>query len=435
MKTRSHKTPKVNVITLGCSKNLVDSEVMMGQLKANDFLVAHENQKSESDIVIINTCGFIENAKQESIDTILHFAEEKTKGNLDKLIVTGCLSHRYKDDLSAEIPEVDSWFGTTDLPALLKSVGADYRHELLGERITTTPAHYAYVKISEGCNRPCSFCAIPLMRGKHASKSIEQLVSEIKGLVKNGVREVMLIAQDLTYYGIDIYGERKLADLLRNISDINGLDWIRLHYAYPGQFPLDILPVIKERENICKYLDMPVQHISDRMLKIMRRGITRRKTEELLYQIKDTVPGIALRTTLLVGHPGETQDDYDELCQFVDSFKFQRLGVFTYSHEDNTHAYSLEDDVDAAVKEERAAGIMEIQMRISDELNQEKVGQKMKVLVDRYEDGYFIGRTEADSPEVDNEVKIQAESQFLRIGDFTEVTIESATPYDLFGKV
>jgi ribosomal protein S12 methylthiotransferase len=435
MKTRSHKTPKVNVITLGCSKNLVDSEVMMGQLKANDFLVAHENQKSESDIVIINTCGFIENAKQESIDTILHFAEEKTKGNLDKLIVTGCLSHRYKDELSAEIPEVDSWFGTTDLPALLKSVGADYRHELLGERITTTPAHYAYVKISEGCNRPCSFCAIPLMRGKHASKSIEQLVSEIKGLVKNGVREVMLIAQDLTYYGIDIYGERKLADLLRNISDINGLDWIRLHYAYPGQFPLDILPVIKERENICKYLDMPVQHISDRMLKIMRRGITRRKTEELLYQIKDTVPGIALRTTLLVGHPGETQDDYDELCQFVDSFKFQRLGVFTYSHEDNTHAYSLEDDVDAAVKEERAAGIMEIQMRISDELNQEKVGQKMKVLVDRYEDGYFIGRTEADSPEVDNEVKIQAESQFLRIGDFTEVTIESATPYDLFGKV
>lgn len=435
MKTRYNKQPKINVITLGCSKNLVDSEVMMGQLKAGKFDVTHESKEDNSDIVIINTCGFIENAKQESIDTILRYAEEKSRGNLERLIVTGCLSHRYKDELSTEIPEVDDWFGTTHLPELLKSLGADYKHDLLGERLTTTPSHYAYVKISEGCNRPCSFCAIPLMRGKHVSKSMDSLVTEIKGLVRNGVREVMLIAQDLTYYGLDLYGERKLADLLKRISDIEGLAWVRLHYAYPGQFPLDILPVIRERENICNYLDMPIQHISDNMLKIMRRGITRRKTEELLNQIRSEVPEIALRTTLLVGHPGETEDDFDQLCQFVEEFRFQRLGVFTYSHEDNTHAFTLNDDIPAHIKEDRAASVMEIQMRISDELNQGKIGQTMPVLFDRVEDGYFIGRTESDSPEVDNEVKVQTADNFVRIGDFANVLIESATPYDLFGRI
>lgn len=435
MKTRYNKQPKINVITLGCSKNLVDSEVMMGQLKAGKFDVTHESKEDNSDIVIINTCGFIENAKQESIDTILRYAEEKSKGNLERLIVTGCLSHRYKDELITEIPEVDDWFGTTHLPELLKSLGADYKHDLLGERLTTTPSHYAYVKISEGCNRPCSFCAIPLMRGKHVSKSMESLVSEIKGLVRNGVREVMLIAQDLTYYGLDLYGERKLAELLKRISDIDGLSWVRLHYAYPGQFPLDILPVIRERENICNYLDMPIQHISDNMLKIMRRGITRRKTEELLHQIRTEVPEIALRTTLLVGHPGETEDDFNQLCEFVEEFRFQRLGVFTYSHEDNTHAFTLSDDIPPLVKEDRAASVMEIQMGISDELNREKVGQTIPVLFDRIEDGYFIGRTESDSPEVDNEVKVKSADNFVRIGDFANVLIESSTPYDLFGRI
>ncbi len=435
MKTRSHKQPKVNVITLGCSKNLVDSEVMMGQLKAGEFDVSHESDKNDADIVIINTCGFIENAKQESIDTILRFAQEKADGNLEKLIVTGCLSHRYKDELKEEIPEVDAWFGTLELPNLLKSVGADYRHELIGERLTTTPRHYAYVKISEGCNRPCSFCAIPLMRGNHVSKSIEQLVSEIKGLVRNGTKEVMLIAQDSTYYGLDLYGERKLADLMKHVSDIEGLEWIRLHYAFPSQFPMDVIPVMAERPNICKYLDIPVQHATDNMLKIMRRGITRRRTEDLLNTLRSDIPGIALRTTLLLGHPGETDAEFDALYDFVKNQRFDRLGVFTYSHEENTHAFTLTDDVPAEVKEQRAAALMELQMGISEEKNAEKLGQTLKVLFDRMDGDHFVGRTESDSPEVDNEVWVEAKNNYVRMGDFAQVKITGYGPYDLHGEI
>jgi ribosomal protein S12 methylthiotransferase len=435
MKTRSHKQPKVNVITLGCSKNLVDSEVMMGQLKAGEFDVSHESDKNDADIVIINTCGFIENAKQESIDTILRFAQEKADGNLEKLIVTGCLSHRYKDELKEEIPEVDAWFGTLELPNLLKSVGADYRHELIGERLTTTPKHYAYVKISEGCNRPCSFCAIPLMRGNHVSKSIENLVSEIKGLVRNGTKEVMLIAQDSTYYGLDLYGERKLADLLKHVSDIEGLEWIRLHYAFPSQFPMDVIPVIAERPNICKYLDIPVQHATDNMLKIMRRGITRRRTEELLDKLRSDIPGIALRTTLLLGHPGETEAEFEALYDFVKHQRFDRLGVFTYSHEENTHAYTLADDVPAEVKEQRASALMELQMGISEEKNADKQGKTLKVLFDRMDGEYFVGRTESDSPEVDNEVWVEAKNNYVRMGDFAHVKITGYGPYDLQGEI
>lgn len=434
MKARSHKRPKVNVITLGCSKNLVDSEVLMSQLKASDFGVEHESG-GKSDIVVINTCGFIDNAKQESIDTILRFADLKQDGKLDKLIVTGCLSHRYKDDLQAEIPEVDGWFGTTDMPDLLRSLGADYRTDLLGERMQTTPSHFAYVKISEGCNRPCSFCAIPLMRGKHVSKSIEMLTTEIKNLVRNGVKEVMLIAQDSTYYGLDLYGERKLADLLKHISDIEGLDWIRLHYAFPSQFPMDVIPVMAERSNICNYLDIPVQHITDNMLKTMRRGITRKRTEELLNRLRADIPGLTLRTTVLVGHPGETNQEYEELLGFVDQFRFDRLGVFTYSHEENTHAYSLSDEISQQEKERRAAEIMDHQMEINTELNEKKVGTVQKVLIDRIEGEYFVGRTEADSPEVDNEVWVEKENRYLRIGDFTDAAIHTAGPYDLYGKV
>lgn len=435
MKTRSHKQPRVNVITLGCSKNLVDSEVMMGQLKAGEFEVSHESDKNDADIVIINTCGFIENAKQESIDTILRYAQEKSDGNLEKLIVTGCLSHRYKDELKEEIPEVDAWFGTLELPNLLKSVGADYRHELIGERLITTPSHYAYVKISEGCNRPCSFCAIPLMRGNHVSKSIEQLVSEIKGLVRNGTKEVMLIAQDSTYYGLDLYGERKLADLLKHVSDIKGLEWIRLHYAFPSQFPMDVIPVMAERPNICKYLDIPVQHATDNMLKIMRRGITRKRTEDLLEKLRSDIPGIALRTTLLPGHPGETESEFEALYDFVRNQRFDRLGVFTYSHEENTHAYSLSDDVLAEVKEQRAAALMELQMGISEEKNAEKLGKTYKVLFDRLEGDHFVGRTESDSPEVDNEVWVDAKNNYVRMGDFANVRITGYGPYDLQGEI
>jgi len=435
MKTRSHKQPRVNVITLGCSKNLVDSEVMMGQLKAGEFEVSHESDKNDADIVIINTCGFIENAKQESIDTILRYAQEKSDGNLEKLIVTGCLSHRYKDELKEEIPEVDAWFGTLELPNLLKSVGADYRHELIGERLITTPSHYAYVKISEGCNRPCSFCAIPLMRGNHVSKSIEQLVSEIKGLVRNGTKEVMLIAQDSTYYGLDLYGERKLADLLKHVSDIEGLEWIRLHYAFPSQFPMDVIPVMAERPNICKYLDIPVQHATDNMLKIMRRGITRKRTEDLLEKLRSDIPGIALRTTLLPGHPGETESEFEALYDFVRNQRFDRLGVFTYSHEENTHAYSLSDDVPAEVKEQRAAALMELQMGISEEKNAEKLGKTYKVLFDRLEGDHFVGRTESDSPEVDSEVWVDAKNNYVRMGDFANVRITGYGPYDLQGEI
>jgi ribosomal protein S12 methylthiotransferase len=434
MKTRSHRNPKVNVITLGCSKNLVDSEVLMGQLRASEFDVEHETAR-EAEIVIINTCGFIDNAKQESIDTILQYAGAKADGKLEKLYVTGCLSHRYKDELQGEIPEVDAWFGTLDMPHLLRTVGADYKHELIGERLQVTPRHYAYIKISEGCNRPCSFCAIPLMRGKHVSKSFEQIEAEVKNRVRNGTKEFMLIAQDSTYYGLDLYGERKLAELLKRVSDIEGAEWIRLHYAFPSQFPEDVLPVMAERSNICKYLDIPVQHHSDRMLKIMRRGITSRRSEELLTRIREQVPGIALRTTLLLGHPGETEADMDELCSFVERFKFDRLGVFTYSHEENTHAHTLPDDVPAEVKEARAARIMEIQQEISDASNAAWLGKEMKVLIDRIEGEHYVGRTEYDSPEVDNEVFVPISGGYLRVGDFAQVRITSHTPYDLFGDI
>jgi ribosomal protein S12 methylthiotransferase len=434
MRTKSVKQPKVNVITLGCSKNIVDSEVIMAQLKASDFDVEHEAQKDDSDIVIINTCGFIENAKQESIDTILRYAEEKNQGNLEKLYVTGCLSHRYKDELSSEIPEVDAWFGTLELPNLLRTVGADYKHELLGERLQTTPKHFAYVKISEGCNRPCSFCAIPLMRGNHVSKPIELLETEVKNLVKNGTKEIMLIAQDSTYYGLDLYGERKLGELMKRLSDVEGLDWMRLHYAYPSQFPTDVLDVIRERDNICKYLDMPIQHITDNVLKSMRRGITKRRTLELIKEIREKVPGISLRTTILVGHPGETEQDFEELMLALQEIKFERLGVFTYSHEDNTHAYTLEDIIPEEEKQRRANAIMEQQMDISYAFNQSLVGTTQKVLFDRLENDHFVGRTQFDSPEVDNEVWLPVNGNYLRIGDFQKVKISAASHYDLTGE-
>lgn len=432
MKTRDHKQASVNVITLGCSKNLVDSEVLMGQLRAGEYQVTHE-KSGESDIVIINTCGFIDNAKQESIDTILRYADAKKSGSIEKLYVTGCLSQRYREDLKAEIPEVDAWFGTLEMPQLLRTVGVDYRHDLLGDRMQVTPKHYAYIKISEGCDRPCSFCAIPLMRGGHVSKPMEQIVAEISNRVKHGTSEFMLIAQDSTYYGLDLYGTRKLAELLQRVSDIPGVEWLRLHYAFPGQFPMDVLPVMAERANICKYLDIPVQHHSDRMLKVMRRGITTRRSEELLQQIREAVPGIALRTTLLVGHPGETDDDFRQLCQFVERFRFDRSGVFTYSHEENTHAHTLKDDVPQELKEERAATIMEIQREISETLNRELIGKELKVMFDRLDGEYFVGRTEFDSPEVDNEVLVKSEGNYVRMGDFAKVCIDDCTPYDLYG--
>jgi ribosomal protein S12 methylthiotransferase len=435
MKTRSLKKDKVNIITLGCSKNIVDSEELYSQLKANDFEVDHESDKDDANIVIINTCGFIDNAKEESINTIVRWAEAKQAGEIEKLYVTGCLSQRYMPELQKEIPEVDKYFGTTHLPQLLKTVGADYKHELVGERLITTPSHYAYLKISEGCDRPCSFCAIPIMRGKHISKSFEQIEAEVKGLVKNGTKELLLIAQDSTFYGLDLYGERKLAELLKRISDINGVDWIRLHYAYPSQFPLEALDVMAERENICKYIDIPLQHVSDNMLKIMRRGITRQRTIDLVQTIRERVPGIAIRTTLIAGHPGETQKDFEDLAEFVTQSRFDRLGIFTYSHEEGTHAGSLSDDVPQDVKEERAATIMEIQQGISAEINKSRVGNEYKVLFDRKEGGYYIGRTEFDSPEVDNEVLVDAKENFVRIGDFANVKIESAEDFDLYGKV
>ncbi len=436
MKTKTLRKNKVNVITLGCSKNLVDSEVMMAQLRANEFDVAHQSEKNDNQIVIINTCGFIDRAKEESVNTILEYAEAKSEGKIEKLYVTGCLSQRYKDNLEAEIPEVDAFFGTLELPALLEKLGADYKHELVGERILTTAPHFAYLKISEGCNRTCSFCAIPLMRGKHVSKSIEEIVAEAKGLVRNGVKEVMLIAQELTYYGLDIYKKRRLDDLLRVLSDVDGLEWIRLHYAYPSKFPLEILDVMRERENICNYLDMPLQHASDNMLKAMKRQITKAETEELLQTIREKVPGMALRTTMLVGFPGETEDDFEQLCRFVEAQRFERLGVFQYSHEESTGAYDFKDDVPDEVKEERAAILMEIQEGISYELNQEKIGNTYKVLFDRKEGGYFIGRTAFDSPEVDNEVLVKADKKtYLRLGDFAHIKITDATEFDLYGEV
>ncbi|EJF11771.1 30S ribosomal protein S12 methylthiotransferase RimO [Pontibacter sp. BAB1700] len=435
MKVRSLKKDKVNVITLGCSKNLVDSEVLMGQLRANEFDVSHESEKDDSNIIIVNTCGFIDNAKQESIDTILRYAEAKEMGQIDKLYVTGCLSQRYKDSLEAEIPQVDAYFGTLEMPQLLKKLEADYKHELIGERLITTPSHFAYFKIAEGCNRPCSFCAIPLMRGKHVDRPIEDLVKEAKRLASMGTKELVLIAQDLTYYGLQHYGERKLADLLRNLSDVEGIDWIRMQYAYPSQFPMEVFDVMNERENICKYLDMPLQHISDNMLKTMRRGISKRRTIELVDQIRQRVPDIALRTTLIAGHPGETDKDFQELYDWVEETRFERLGIFTYSHEENTHSHTLEDNVPDEVKQERADAIMELQQGISVELNEEKVGKTYKVLFDRKESGYFVGRTQYDSPEVDNEVLVPADSQYVRLGDFANVKITDASDFDLYGEV
>ncbi len=434
MKTK-RKEDKVNIITLGCSKNIVDSEELYSQLKANDFDVEHESSKEDANVIIINTCGFIDNAKQESIDTILRFAEAKEQGEIDKLYVTGCLSQRYMPELQKEIPNVDQYFGTTHLPQLLKTLGADYKHELIGERLITTPSHYAYLKISEGCDRPCSFCAIPIMRGKHISKTFEQLEIEVKGLVKNGTKEILLIAQDSTYYGLDIYGERKLAELLRRMSDIEGLEWIRLHYAYPSQFPMDALEVMRERDNICKYIDIPLQHTSDNMLKSMRRGITQKRTQEVIDSIREQIPGIAIRTTLIAGHPGETEEDFKDLCAFVKHNQFDRLGIFTYSHEEGTHAGTMVDDVPQEVKEERAAIVMDIQQGISAKLNQAKVGKTFKVLFDRKDSGYYVGRTEFDSPEVDNEVLVDAKDNYVRIGDFAYVKINSAEDFDLYGTI
>lgn len=436
MKTKTLKKNKVNVVTLGCSKNIFDSEVMMAQLKANKFDVEHEAKQDDSEIVIINTCGFIDNAKQESIDTILRYAEAKKEGMVEKVYVTGCLSQRYKDDLEDEIPEVDAFFGTRELPRLLKTLKADYKHELVGERLLTTPSHFAYFKIAEGCDRPCSFCAIPIMRGKHRSTPIEDLVEQAKGLAAKGVKELMLIAQDLTYYGLDIYKKRALADLMDQLADVEGIEWIKLHYAYPSGFPMDVLDVMNKRDNICKYLDIPLQHGSTNILKAMRRGITREKTEELIAKIRETVPGIAIRTTLIAGYPGETEEDFEEMLDFVERMRFDRLGIFTYSHEENTHAHNFEDDVPHDVKRERADRVMELQSGISYDLNQEKIGKTYKVLFDRAEGDYFIGRTEFDSPEVDNEVLVKKdESTYVRIGDYANVEITNADHYDLYGTV
>ncbi len=428
--------PRVNVITLGCSKNIHDSEVLMGQLRGNQMDVIHEAETlHQDDIIVINTCGFIDNAKQESIDTILQYSELKEQGKISKLIVTGCLSERYKPELEAEIINVDSYFGTNDLQKLLSSVGADYKHELLGERLLTTPSHFAYFKIAEGCNRPCSFCAIPLMRGKHVSKSIEDLVKEAKFLAKNGTKELILIAQDLTYYGLDLYSKRNLADLLRNLSDVDGIEWIRLQYAYPSGFPMDILDVMNERSNICNYLDMPLQHISDSMLSSMRRGITRQKTIDLVNSIRDKVPDIALRTTLICGYPGETEKDFEEMRDWVTETRFDRLGCFTYSHEEKTHAYELIDDVPEETKQERVETIMGIQQEISFDINQDKVGQTYKVLIDKKEGNYLTGRTEFDSPEVDNEVLIDTRISYATPGSFVEVKIDRAEDFDLYGQI
>lgn len=435
MKTKGNKNTKVNIVTLGCSKNVVDSEVLLTQLKGNGIEAVHESTDDDSNVVVINTCGFIDNAKQESIDTILRYVDAKEEGIVDKVYVTGCLSQRYKDDLEKEIPEVDAWFGTRDLSRLLKVFKADYKHELVGERILTNPSHYAYLKISEGCDRPCSFCAIPLMRGGHISRPIEELVKEARNLAKNGTKELLIIAQDSTYYGLDLYKKRNLAQLLRNLSDVEGIDWIRLHYAFPAGFPMDVLDVMAERPNICKYLDIPLQHGSTNMLQMMRRGITREKTEQLLDTIRTKVPGIAIRTTLIAGHPGETEKDFDEMVKFVERSRFDRLGVFTYSHEENTHSHSFADDVPDSLKQERLETIMEVQQGISLELNQQRVGKTLKVLIDRKEGGEYIGRTEFDSPEVDNEVVIDATENYVRVGDFVNVEITAATEFDLSGIV
>ena len=435
MRTKSLKNNKINVITLGCSKNIYDSEVLMGQLKANKMEVEHESEKDDANIVVINTCGFIDNAKEESVNTIVEQAERKSDGKIDKLFVTGCLSERYKPDLEKEIPNVDEYFGTTDLPKLLQALGADYKHELIGERMTTTPKHYAFLKIAEGCDRPCSFCAIPLMRGKHKSKPIEDLVKEATNLARDGVKELILIAQDLTYYGLDLYKSRRLADLLLALSEVEGVEWIRLHYAFPTGFPEDVLEVIRTNDKICNYIDIPLQHISDSVLKSMRRGTTHQKTDALLKKFREDVPGMAIRTSLIVGYPGESEEDFQELKQWVSDTEFDRLGVFTYSHEENTHAHLLEDDVPEEIKHQRAEEIMELQSDISYRLNQAKVSQTFKVLFDRKEGEYFIGRTEFDSPDVDNEVLVKATDSYVRMGDFANVKITHADHYDLYGDI
>ena len=434
MKTKGRKKDKVNIVTLGCSKNIVDSEVMLTQLKGNQIDTTHESESDDANIVVINTCGFIDNAKQESIDTILRYADAKEEGMVEKVFVTGCLSERYRVALQKEITNVDGWFGTMELPLLLKRFNATYKNELLGERITTTANHYAYLKISEGCDRPCTFCAIPLMRGKHVSKPIEEILLEAKNLVKNGTKEILLIAQDSTYYGLDIYKKRALADLMNQLADVEGLDWIRLHYAFPSGFPMDVLDVMAKRNNICNYLDIPLQHGSTRMLELMRRGTTREKTEALLNDIREKIPKIAIRTTLIVGHPGETEEAFMDMMDFVEKNRFERLGVFTYSHEEDTQSYTMKDDVPDEVKQQRLEAIMELQEGISEEINAEKVGKKYRVLIDRFEGGQYVGRTEHDSPEVDNEVLINSDDGYLRVGDFCEVVITSASAFDLYAK-
>lgn len=430
MRTKSLKKNKINVVTLGCSKNVYDSEVLMGQLRANNKEVAHEE---EGNVVVINTCGFIANAKEESVNTILEYVQKKEEGLVDKVFVTGCLSERYKPDLQREIPNVDEYFGTSDLPNLLKALGADYKHELIGERLTTTPKNYAYLKIAEGCDRPCSFCAIPLMRGKHKSKPIAELVAESEKLAAKGVKELILIAQDLTYYGLDLYKKRNLGELLQALVKVEGIEWIRLHYAFPTGFPMDVLEVMREEPKICNYIDIPLQHISDAILKSMRRGTTQAKTTKLLQDFRAAVPDMAIRTTLIVGYPGETEQDFETLRDWVKEMRFERLGCFTYSHEENTHAYSLEDDVPEEVKQQRANEIMEIQSQISWELNQEKIGKKFQCIIDRKEGNHFVGRTEFDSPDVDNEVLIDATKHYVKIGDFTTIEIIDASDFDLYG--
>jgi len=430
MRTKSTKKNTINVITLGCSKNIYDSEVLMGQLKANKKEVVHEE---EGNIVVINTCGFIDNAKEESVNTILEQIQNKEAGKVDEVYVTGCLSERYKPDLEKEIPQVDAYFGTSDLPQLLKVLGADYKHELVGERLLTTPKHFAYLKIAEGCDRPCSFCAIPLMRGKHRSTPIEDLVQQAQQLAKEGVKELMLIAQDLTYYGLDLYKKRRLADLLRALAAVEGIEWIRLHYAFPTGFPEDVLEVMRTEEKICNYLDIPLQHIADPILKSMRRGTTQEKTTALIQKFRVEVPGIILRTSLIVGYPGETEADFEILKNWVKEMRFERLGCFTYSHEENTHAHQLEDDVPEEVKQQRSNAIMEIQSQISWEHNQRCVGKTFRCLIDRKEGVHFVGRTFMDSPDVDNEVLIDATKYYLKQGDFAKIKITEATDYDLIG--
>lgn len=434
MRTKSLKKNKINVITLGCSKNVYDSEVLMGQLRASGKDVTHEAPADqEGNIIVINTCGFIDNAKEESVNMILNYVDKKEQGIVDKVFVTGCLSERYKPDLQKEIPNVDQYFGTTELPGLLKALGADYRHELLGERLTTTPKNYAYLKIAEGCDRPCSFCAIPLMRGKHVSQPIEKLVKEAEGLARDGVKELILIAQDLTYYGLDLYKKRNLAELLENLANVEGIEWIRLHYAFPSGFPMDVLELMNREPKICNYIDIPLQHISDSVLKSMRRGTTQEKTTKLLKEFREAVPGMTIRTTLIVGYPGETEEDFQILKNWVEEMRFERLGCFTYSHEENTHAYLLEDDVPADVKQQRANEIMEIQSQISWELNQEKVGKTFRCIIDRKEGAHFVARTEFDSPDVDNEVLIDASLAYLKTGEFVNIKITEATEFDLYG--